>query len=128
MNGAATWSIQTYQNSLEGLKTGKLRALATASRERLNALPDIPTVAELGYKDFEVDLWDGVFAPAGTSQERVLELADWFSAAIKDPAIRSKISSEAFVPVGECGESFVEFVRKQHEHYGRIIQQAGITK
>jgi tripartite-type tricarboxylate transporter receptor subunit TctC len=126
LNGQATWSIQTYQNSLEHMKTGRLRALATASRKRLEVLSDLPTVAESGYKDFDIDLWDGVFAPANTPKESVSELAGWFGAAVQQSEVKSKIGVEAFIPVGVCGADFVAFIRKQHDEYGRIIREGNI--
>ena len=126
LSGRATWSIQTYQNSLEHLRTGKLRALATASRQRLEPLPELPTVAESGYKDYEVDLWDGVFEPAKTPNETISQLASWFAAALQIPEVRSKIRIEAFIPVGLCGADFIASIRKQHDQYGRIIREADI--
>ena len=50
--------------------------LAIASQERINALPNVPTVAELGYKDVDADTWFGVFAPARTPKERLAQLAN----------------------------------------------------
>jgi tripartite-type tricarboxylate transporter receptor subunit TctC len=126
LSGNATWSIQTYQNSREHIASGKLRALATAARKRLEAMPNLPTVAESGYPDYEVDLWDGLFAPAKTPKERVSQLADWFGAAVQVPEVRSKLAAEAFLPVGVCGTDFVALIRKQHDDYGRIIREANI--
>jgi tripartite-type tricarboxylate transporter receptor subunit TctC len=89
-------------------------------------LPDLPTVAESGYKDYEVDLWDGVFAPAKTPKETVSQLAGWFGEAVQAPDVRSRIGSEAFIPVGVCDADFVTFIRKQHDDYGRIIREGDI--
>ena len=58
--------IADYASSSEHLKAGKLRAIANASPTRLEALPDLPTVAESGQKEFEVDLWWALYAPAKT--------------------------------------------------------------
>jgi tripartite-type tricarboxylate transporter receptor subunit TctC len=70
-----------YPPLAEQLKAGNLRALATGSRTRAEALPDVPTVAESGYKDYDVEQWFGLFAPAKTPKERVSQLAGWFTAA-----------------------------------------------
>jgi tripartite-type tricarboxylate transporter receptor subunit TctC len=125
LDGRATVSIQTYQNSVPHLKAGKLRALAVTTRKRLEALPDVPTVAESGY-DYDLDFWDGVFAPAKTPKEKVLQLAEWFTQALNDPGVKSKIGAEAFVPDAICGADFVASVRKQHDEYGVLIREANI--
>jgi hypothetical protein len=69
----------------EQLKAGKLRALATASRTRIEPLPDVPTVAESGYEDYEVDVWLGLVTPAKTPKETVSHLVGWFTAALTPP-------------------------------------------
>ena len=70
------------------LKSGKLRALAVGSRARIEPMPDLPTVAESGYKDYEEDVWFGVVAPAKTPKEAVAQLAAWFVEAVQDPEIK----------------------------------------
>src|SRR5712691_4661407 len=72
-----------YAPLAEHLKAGKLRALATSARMRIEPLPDLPTVAESGYKDYEVDLWWSLFAPAKTPKESISQLAGWFTAAMQ---------------------------------------------
>jgi tripartite-type tricarboxylate transporter receptor subunit TctC len=122
VNGQATWSMQTFQNSMVQIKAGKVRALAVASRQRLQALPDIPTV----YKDYDLDFWDGVFASAGTPKEKIDQLTSWFGEAARQPEVKTKIGPEAFMPVGVCGADFVTAIRKQHDEYGRIILEEKI--
>jgi tripartite-type tricarboxylate transporter receptor subunit TctC len=124
-NGQAIGSIQTYQNSLPHLRAGTLRALAVTTRKRLDMLPEVPTVAEGGYA-YNLDFWDGAFAPAGTPKEKLAQLAGWFSEALHDPGVRSKIGAAAFVPDAICGEDFVASIRKQQDEYGVLIREANI--
>jgi len=70
-----TSALSDYPGAAEQLKAGKLRALAVAAETRIEALPDVPTVAEAGYKDSELDLWFGLAAPAKTRKEAIFELA-----------------------------------------------------
>jgi tripartite-type tricarboxylate transporter receptor subunit TctC len=112
---------------MEGqLKAGKLRALASASRTRSDPLPDVPTVAESGYKDYEIDFWNGVLAPAKTPKETVSQLAGWFTAAMQVPEVKAKLVAQSLYPVGLCGADFGALLRRQYDEFGRIIREANI--
>jgi tripartite-type tricarboxylate transporter receptor subunit TctC len=115
-----------YSGLEEQLKAGRLRALASASRTRSEALPDVPTVAESGYKDFETDFWNGLLAPAKTPKETVSQLAGWFTAAMLVPEVKTKLVTQNLYPVGMCGADFGAVLRKQYVEYGRIIAEANI--
>ncbi len=110
----------------EQLKAGKLRALATASGARFEALPEVPTVAESGYPGYGVDIWTGLFAPANTSKDTLSRLAGWFTAALREPQLKSKFEAQGLYPVAMCGNDFAAFIRKQYDDYGRIIREANI--
>jgi tripartite-type tricarboxylate transporter receptor subunit TctC len=115
-----------YPPLAEQLKAGKLRALATGSRTRAEALPDVPTVAESGYKDYDVEQWFGLFAPAKTPKETVSQLVGWFTAALRVPEVKAKLVVQGLYPVGICGADFGAFFRKQYDDYGRAIREANI--
>jgi tripartite-type tricarboxylate transporter receptor subunit TctC len=113
-----------YAQAGEQIKAGKLRALAKGAI--IEALPDVPTVAELGYKDIDADPWFGVLAPAKTPKETVSQLAGWFTTALQDPAVRAKLGALGFDPVVMCGADFGTFMHKQYDQYGRVIREANI--
>jgi tripartite-type tricarboxylate transporter receptor subunit TctC len=115
-----------YPTVAEQLKAGKVRALATPSRKRIELLPDVPTIAESGYRDSEADLWNGLLAPARTPKVAVAQLGDWFTSAMAVPETRAKLIAEAQFPVGVCGADFAVFIQKQYDEYGRIIREANI--
>jgi tripartite-type tricarboxylate transporter receptor subunit TctC len=115
-----------YPTSAAQLKAGKLRALATGSRTRAEALPDVPTVAESGYKDYDMEQWFGVSAPAKTPKETVSQLVGWFTAALQVPEVKAKLAVQGLYPAGICGADFGAFVRKQYDDYGRAIREANI--
>jgi len=103
---------------------GKLRALATPARTRIEALPDVPTVAQSGYKDYEVEVWFGLVAPANTPKKTVSELAGWFTAALRVPEVKAKLATLGLYPVGMCGADFGAFLRKQYDEFGRAIRES----
>jgi tripartite-type tricarboxylate transporter receptor subunit TctC len=121
-----TSAVASYPNVAGQIKSGQLRAIATAAAARIQELPDVETVAEAGFKDFEFDLWFGVASPAGTPSSTVSQLSDWFQAALKDPEIASKLKPQGLFPVGECGSDYAAFTRKQFEDYGRAIRDANL--
>jgi tripartite-type tricarboxylate transporter receptor subunit TctC len=115
-----------YATLAEQLKAGKLRALATGSRTRAEALPDVPTVTESGYKDYQWEQWYGLFAPAKTPKETVSQLVGWFTAALQIPEVKAKLAIQGLYPVGICGADFGSFIREQYDDYGRAIREANI--
>jgi tripartite-type tricarboxylate transporter receptor subunit TctC len=125
--GAHVTSVfSTYSTVSEQVNAGKLRALATGSPTRIEPLPDVPTVAESGYPDYEVDQWFGLWAPAKTPKEVVSQLAGWFSAALQTLEIKQKLVAQGLFPVGVCGTGFRSYLRRKYDEYGRAIREANI--
>jgi tripartite-type tricarboxylate transporter receptor subunit TctC len=118
--------IADYGDAGQLLKAGKLRPLATASRARIEALPDVPTIAESGYKDYEKEGSQGIVAPAKTPKESVVQLIDWFAAALQTPAVAASIEKLGLLEVRNCGADFAAYLRKAYDEYGRIIREANI--
>lgn len=125
-NQSAAAAIQLYLNVQEQLKSNKLRPLAITSRVRKEALPEVPTVAEAGLAGYEVEYWDGIYAPAGTPKETVAQLADWFAAASRAPEAKAILTAQTYAPVGVCGAEFVAFIHKELEQFGRIVRETNI--
>ena len=119
-------TIGDFGAMVEHLRSGKLRALATARRTRIEALPEVPTVAESGFNEYEADGWYGLVAPAKTPRERITVLTDWLTGALRDFGVREKLAGAGLYPTSSCGASFGAHVRKQHEVYGRVIREANI--
>jgi tripartite-type tricarboxylate transporter receptor subunit TctC len=125
-NQSAGAAIQLYLNVQEQLKSNKLRPLAITSPARKQALPNVPTVAEAGLVGYEVEYWDGIYAPAGTPKETVAQLADWFGAAAQTPDAKAVLTAQTYAPVGVCGAEFVTFIHKELEEFGRIVRETNI--
>lgn len=115
-----------YPDVIEQVKSGKLRALAVASQSRIEALPNVPTVAESGYRDYEANLWYGVVAPAHTPGPIVARLIDQFATALNAPKVKTDLTAQDIFPTGRCGADFGILLRKQYEDYGRTIRQANM--
>jgi tripartite-type tricarboxylate transporter receptor subunit TctC len=124
LGGHVTSAFTDYPTAAEQLHSSKLRALAT--KARIAALPDVPTIRESGYKDHETDNWFGVFAPANTPKQKVSQFVGWFTAAMQAPEIKARLAKLGLSPVGTCGANFAAILRKQYDEFGRIIREANI--
>jgi len=121
-----TSMFATLSNVSEYLKAGSLRALAVGNRARAQPLPDVPTVAEGGYGDFDIDAWFGAFAPAATPEPAINEVEHLFTTALDGAAVKEKLSAQGLFPTVACGNDFAAYLRKQNDTYSRIITEANI--
>ena len=106
---------------------GKLRALAVTTEKRWSGMPGLPTVAEAGYPGFDVFLWVGFFAPAGTPREIIDRLAADIGRVQQMPEIKERLAAQGIetVNTGTPG-GFAAFVRKDWEMWDKLIKQQGI--
>jgi tripartite-type tricarboxylate transporter receptor subunit TctC len=107
-------------------QSGRIRALATSSASRIAWLPAVPTVSELGYQDFAVELWYGLFAPAGTPPAIESRFAAWFSKAAQVPNVRSRLAKQGIESAAVCDAPFASYLHKRFDDYGEIIRAANI--
>jgi len=121
-----TSAVLNWSEIGEQLIAGKARALATMALQRIEPLPDLPTVAESGYPDFETDVWFGLVAPAKTPKETIAQLIEWFSAALFAPEVKAKLTAQALYPNPKCGADFDAHIRRQSDLYRRLIRELNI--
>ena len=111
---------------LSHIKSGKLKAIAVGTPQRLPALPDVPTVAEMGFKDFETSQWYGILAPAGTPREIVKKLQEESLKALKSNSVTERFASDSAVGGGGPPEEFAAYIAKQQTIWADIVKRAGI--
>ncbi len=114
-------------STLQHVRSGALRPLAVTTEKRLPDLPDVPTVAELGYPDYEISSWQGVFAPAGTPRETIGRLNQEIVAMLKTPEVEARIIREGAIPVGSSPEEFAKRFKNEVAKWARVIKSAGLA-
>jgi len=118
--------LTSYSSAAQQIKAGTLRALAATTGERIRQLPDVPTVAESGYRDYGVEFWFGLFAPANTPKRAIDQLAAQFAEALRSPEVKARLDTQGLLPAVMCGADFAEFVREQYAEFGRVIREANL--
>jgi len=104
------------------IKAGTVRPVATTGRARTSMAPDLPTMTELGYPQFTVDFYYGMFAPAGTPAPIVQKLREGVLAVLRDPAIPERLRSQGLEPLNLDGPAFKEFAVRDLKHWTEIAQ------
>jgi tripartite-type tricarboxylate transporter receptor subunit TctC len=108
------------------IKGGRVRALAVTSAKRAGAMPDLPTIAESGVPGYEMVLWIGVFAPAGTPREIADKLNAEVVRIVNLPDIREKLDGMGVDPLGNSSEQVAEWIRREIARFGPVVKAAGI--
>jgi len=126
VSGVVPVIFDNFPSSQTYVKSGHLRALAITGAERNPSLPDVPTFAEQGYKDYDVTAWYGVVAPAGLPDSVRDKLANAFAQALKDPSTAEKLKETGAFPLGNTPEEFAKQIQTEKDRWAGVIEKAQI--
>lgn len=127
LGGQVSMGFMTSLSSVPHFKSGKLRALAVASPQRLPQLPDVPTMAEAGMPGVEINSWSGLLAPARTPRDIVARLQREVAKALSAGDVSEKLSSQGAVVVGGTSAEFSSYLAHEHAEYGRLIKSIKLS-
>ena len=127
MSGEAQWTFTPMQGPLAFVRAGKLRALAVGGTSRSAALPDVSTVAEAGYPDYDLTSWYGWLVPRGTPGTVVERLHGATISAMSSPELREQVMNQGAEPKTSTPAEFARFVRDEYTRIGRVVKLAGVT-
>jgi tripartite-type tricarboxylate transporter receptor subunit TctC len=108
------------------IKNGQLRALAVSSPKRVPALPDLPTVAEAGYKDFEADQWYGVVAPMGTPAEIVAKLNGQINLSLASAELKTRLNNEGAIATPDTPANFGKLIVAEIARWKPVISSGRV--
>ncbi|HTR58381.1 MAG TPA: tripartite tricarboxylate transporter substrate binding protein [Casimicrobiaceae bacterium] len=117
----------TIPSVIEFVRAGRLRALAVTSKTRSAAMPEIPTVAESEFPEFEASSWFGLLGPTELPREIVLKLQGEVVRALNVPELRAKLVQQGADPVGSTPEEFAAYMRAETVKWARVVKASGAT-
>ena len=129
VTAVASGEVSVYFGPLSVLmpqvKAGRLRALAVTTAKRLAVAPELPTIAELGYPDYQSGNWYGIVVPAKTSRDIITTLRNAAAQALAEPKISKQLTELGYVLAGDQPEEFAAFIKSEIATLGKIIWQTG---
>jgi tripartite-type tricarboxylate transporter receptor subunit TctC len=125
MTGEASLQFGPVASWTPLLNQGRARAIAITSRQRIALRPDLPSVAESGYPDYESGNWYGLLAPAKTPKETVTKIHNLTAQALQRPDTKKRLESLAYTISGNQPEEFAAFIKSEIEKTAKILKQTG---
>lgn len=125
--GQASFAFLPVPVALPQVQAGRLKALAATSAQRLKELPQVPTMIELGYKDFVVEQWQAVYAPAGTPAPVVQRLNETINRILKDPAVVSRFAKLGVTIGGGSPQQLAQRQAADYQRWGTVVKAAHIN-
>ena len=126
VGGNFDFMFDPMSSSLTLVKSGKLRALGVVTRTRLPVIPDIPTMAESGHPSVELDQWNGIIAPRGTSREVVNRLNAEYIRAVRSPDVTRRIEDLGVVVRTSTPEELGQQIEREMVKLGKLVKDANI--
>ena len=120
LSGRLDFMFATAPSVMGQIRAGKLRALAVSTQQRLASLPDVPTVAEKGFKDFDSGSWFGFFAPKNTPADVIATINKGVNDAL--PTLKADMLNEGAIAVGGTPEDFGKFTHIEYEKWKKIVE------
>lgn len=121
--GRADFYISSLESAKPHMQAGTIRVIAITSQKRVPDAPEIPTIAEAGYKGFEAVTWWGVLAPAGTPGAVIKRLSDEIRAILSLPEVKKRLGGDS-VPAGPA--EFDKLLKSDHAKWARIVKESGV--
>jgi tripartite-type tricarboxylate transporter receptor subunit TctC len=125
-NGSVAMLVDNLASALPNIRSGNVRPLALEAPQRSALLPEVPTFAEAGMPEFDLAVWFGMFAPAGTPPEIVARLQREVVAGLKAPDLLERFEAVGAQPVGSTPEQFVVRIRADSARWAEVIKTANV--
>ena len=118
--------VSSVPSAMAQVKAGKLRPLAVTSAKRSTSLPDVPTVAESGYKGFDMSTWYGLLMPAGAPAPIVAQMNGAVNKLLATPEMQKAIQDQGAEPLAMTPEAFTQQLQRDYQGMEKIVRDAGV--
>ena len=118
--------VSSVPSAMAQVKAGKLRPLAVTSAKRSTSLPDVPTVAESGFKGFDMSTWYGLLMPAGTPVAVVTQMNGAVNKLLATPEMQKAIHDQGAEPLAMTPEAFTQQLQRDYQGMEKIVRDAGV--
>jgi tripartite-type tricarboxylate transporter receptor subunit TctC len=118
--------IQPLQTAAPQVANGNARMVAVMSANRAPAFSDVPTMRDLGYPNFVVETWYGIFAPAGTPAPIAAKLAAELDSILKEPDMQAQLARQGMIPVGGAPDRLETYVKEDLARWKRVVEETGL--
>jgi tripartite-type tricarboxylate transporter receptor subunit TctC len=127
LSGNVDLMVSSVPSAMSQIKAGKLRPLAVTSARRSTSLPDVPTVAELGYPGFDVSTWYGLFMPAGTPKSIVTTVNTAVNQLLATPDMQAAVIAQGAEIQAMTPDAFASLLKSDYQKWRGIVQASGAT-
>ena len=127
LGGQTQLMFASLVSALPHIRQNRLRALGVTSVQRAAALPDTPTIGESGLLVYDVSVWMGIVAPAGTPPEIVARIHREIARIVQSPDIRERLAAQGLEAATNTPAEFSAYIEAEVAKWGRVIRQAGVT-
>jgi len=126
--GHVSAGFQVVHVALPLVQTGQLKFLGVASKERVAAAADVPTLDSQGVTGFDVPIWYGVLAPAGTPPDILTRYNTTLNEILRSPQVVEKLGKQGLITIGGNAASFGDFIKSERDKWEKVVNEAGIPK
>jgi len=126
--GQASLMFDPCKGALPAIRKGLQNPIAVAAPERLAELPQVPTFGEIGLSQYDLRIWTGVLAPAGTPKEIIAKLDRAIQSVLQTAEIKKEIAEEGGKPGATTPEGFSAFVHAERQHWNDLVNESGVPK
>ena len=126
ISGQVPVMFATVSLALPHVRAGRVRALASSAARRLAAMPELPTIAEGGVREYDFSTWYGLLAPAGTPRAIVTRISDEAAKILDEPDTRERFAGDGIEPLKSSPDEFAAFLARDIERWSKVVKATGL--